>query len=254
MNVRVVKIGGAALMDSVWLRQLAFTAFGSTEPLVIVHGGGPEITALSEQLGIEVEWSNGKRVTPPAALDAASMVLNGRMNKRIVNALLNAGVDALGLSGEDGGLVVGDLIEDGALGRVGKVASVRTELIEWLLGRGLVPVISPISRGSDGEPLNINADEVAAAIASELGAAELVFLTDVAGVLEDGAVRPSLDAAEAEAMLSNGVATGGMAVKLRAALAALSTGVAKVRIGDFSVLSESTAGTALQGAGVEVAA
>ncbi|MGH7445403.1 MAG: acetylglutamate kinase, partial [Longimicrobiales bacterium] len=244
MNVRVVKIGGAALADASWLTSFAQHAAASGGSLVIVHGGGPEISALSERLGIGVEWVNGKRITPPAALDAASMVLNGRVNKRLVSALLSAGADALGLSGEDGGLVVAELAARGAFGRVGKVATVRVELLEWLLGRGMLPVIAPISRGPDGAPLNVNADEVAAAIAVALGARELLFVTDVDGVRDEGGVKcDSLTPERAESLLATQVAQGGMAVKLRAGLDALGQGVVCVRIGSVRALDDNTTGT-----------
>lgn len=255
MNVRVVKIGGAALADPAWLASFGAGAAAASTPLVVVHGGGPEISALSERLGVSVAWSNGRRVTPPDALDVASMVLNGRVNKRIVAALLGAGADALGLSGEDGGLIAADMAEGGALGLVGRVAAVRSELLEWLLARGLIPVIAPISRGPSGEALNVNADEVAAAVAIALGASELVFVTDVAGVRDaSGAITGSLSVDRAETLLECGVAAGGMAVKLRAALDALRRGVAQVRIGNVGVLQQPGAGTVVLSKRSEVAA
>lgn len=255
MSVRVVKIGGAALADASWLSTFARHAAASGERLVIVHGGGPEISALSERLGVGVEWVNGKRITPPEALDAASMVLNGRVNKRLVSALLSAGADALGLSGEDGGLVVADVAARGALGRVGKVAAVRGELLEWLIGRGMLPVVAPISRGPDGGPLNVNADEVAAAIAVALDARELLFVTDVDGVRDDAGVTcDSLTPQRAATLLATEVAQGGMAVKLRAGLDALRHGVASVRIGSVRALDDNMTGTRVCADAVEVAA
>lgn len=255
MSVRVVKIGGAALADASWLSSFASHAAASDEQLVVVHGGGPEISALSERLGIGVEWVNGKRITPPEALDAASMVLNGRINKRLVSALLSAGADALGLSGEDGGLVLAEVAARGALGRVGKVAAVRVELLEWLIGRGMLPVIAPISRGPDGAPLNVNADEVAAAVAVALGARELLFVTDVDGVRDDtGVTCESMTPQRAAELLATDVAQGGMAVKLRAGLDALGRGVASVRIGSVQALDDITVGTRVGADAVEVAA
>ena len=255
MSVRVVKIGGAALADASWLEAFAASAASSAEPYVIVHGGGPEISALSAQLGIEVEWVQGRRMTPPAALDVASMVLNGRINKRIVSALLDAGIDALGLSGVDGALVQADVAEGGALGCVGKVTHVRAELLERLLNAGMVPVIAPISRGPAGSQLNVNADEVAAAIAVALNARELLFVTDVAGVRDAaGLTCASLSIVDAHAFLADGVAAGGMAVKLRAALDALASGVAQVRVGGVSSLADTLAGTVIVPAIAEVAA
>ena len=246
MTPRVIKIGGAALSDGGWLSGFAREVAASDAPLVIVHGGGPDITALSDRLGVDVTWSGGRRVTSPEALDVASMVLNGKSNKRIVAALLNGGVDALGVSGEDGGLVTAALAEGGTLGRVGVVTSVRAELLQWLLARGLVPVVSPISRGPDGEPLNVNADEVAAAVAVAVQATELLFVTDVDGVRAAGRVCETLSALEASELIARAEAKDGMAVKLRAALDALERGVAAVRIGRSEAVTRPDRGTWLR--------
>lgn len=246
MKVKVVKIGGAALTDSGWLADFARAAAAAPDPLVIVHGGGPDISSLSAQLGIGVEWHEGRRVTPPEALDVASMVLNGRINKRVVAALQVAGVDALGLSGVDGALLRASVAEGGAVGCVGRIESVRTALLASLVALGHTVVVSPISLGPDGALLNVNADDAAAAIADALEATELVFVTDVPGVRDDGAVRQWLDADEAQALIRTGVATGGMGVKLGAALKALEGGVPAVRIGDASVLFDAAAGTLLR--------
>ncbi|HEX2166165.1 MAG TPA: acetylglutamate kinase [Longimicrobiales bacterium] len=244
--MKVVKIGGAALGDSAWVAQFAAAVSAAREPLVIVHGGGPDITALSDRLGIEVRWHEGRRITPPEALDVAAMVLTGRVNKKLVGALLSAGVDAIGLCGIDGGLLRADIVEEGALGRVGRVTDVRTGLLAGLLQLGHTLVVSPISHGLDGEPLNVNADDAAAAIASSLGATELIFLTDVPGVRDGGLVRPLLGPADAASLIRCGVATAGMRVKLTAAVAALASGVAAVRIGDARVLYDTSAGTVVR--------
>jgi acetylglutamate kinase len=243
MSVRVVKIGGAALADDAWLAAFAAEAARSSARLLIVHGGGPDINDVAGALGLGFTWVDGRRVTSPELLDVVSMVLNGRVNKRIVRALRNAGVDAIGLSGEDGGLIEADIAEGGTIGRVGAVRAVRGDLLGWAEERGLVPVVAPVSAGGDGGALNVNADEAAAAVAVATGADELLFITDVAGVLEDGVVRAELSAAEASSLIENGVATGGMALKLRTALAALETGVKRVRIGNPSALADETAGT-----------
>lgn len=246
MTLKVVKIGGAALGDAAWLGSFAAAAASARTPLVIVHGGGPDITALSDRLGIEVRWHEGRRVTPPEALDVAAMVLSGRVNKKVVGALLSAGVDAIGLSGVDGGLLRADFAANGALGRVGSVPRVRISLLSGLLQLGHTIVVSPISLGPDGEPLNVNADEAAAAIAAALGATELLFLTDVPGVRDAVGLRRLLDADEAGSLIETGIATGGMSVKLGAAVNALDSGVAAVRIGDAQVLFDPSAGTVLK--------
>ncbi|MGH7447627.1 MAG: acetylglutamate kinase [Longimicrobiales bacterium] len=246
MTLKVVKIGGAALADDAWLSGFAAAAAGARTPLVIIHGGGPAISALSDRLGIEVRWHEGRRVTSPETLAVASMVLTGLVNKKIVGALLAAGVDAIGLSGIDGGLLRAEIVENGALGRVGRVTGVRDRLVSGLLQLGHTVVVSPISLGTDGEPLNVNADDVAGAIAAALGATELVFLTDVPGVHDAAGLRQLLDAGEAASLIRTGVACGGMGVKLGAAVKALDSGVPAVRIGDVRVLIDVAAGTVLR--------
>ncbi|MEX1183472.1 MAG: acetylglutamate kinase [Gemmatimonadota bacterium] len=247
MNVRVVKIGGAALADAGWLDSFARAAAAADSPLVVVHGGGPEISSLSARLGVEVVWHEGRRVTPPEALDVAAMVLTGRVNKKVVSALIGCGMDAIGLSGVDGGLIRAQVVEGGALGRVGRVTAVRAELVRSLVRLGHTVVISPISLGDDDGWLNVNADDAAAAIASSLGATELLFLTDVAGVHDGAGVRPWLDAGEATDLIGRGVAHGGMGVKLGAAVRALDRGVPAVRIGGAEILYDAAAGTTLRG-------
>jgi acetylglutamate kinase len=246
MTVRVVKIGGAALADSSWLASFGEAAAAADTALVIVHGGGPDITSLSDRLGIEVTWHEGRRVTPPDAMDAASMVLSGLVNKKVVGALLTAGVDAIGLSGVDGGLLRAEVVEGGALGRVGRITKVRTSLIESLIELGHVVVISPVSLGEDGGSLNVNADDAAAAVAAALNASELVFLTDVSGVRAGNDVVSELDVEAAENLVNSGAAYGGMRVKLNAGIKALDGGVAAVRIGDSRVLFDAAAGTQLR--------
>lgn len=243
MMVRVVKIGGHPLGDPEWMTRFAEEAARSGTPLVVVHGGGPEIDALSMRLGVRTERSGGRRITSAAGLEIAGMVLSGTLNKRVVSALVGAGVDALGLSGEDGALVIADVAEGGVLGAVGQVAQVRAELLWRLLSLGLTPVISPISRSVDGSSLNVNADDVAVAVAAALGAVELLFLTDVAAVRDECGDRALLGAAAAEALLASGVIAGGMAVKVQAALRGVAAGIGVVRIGGLALLTDPTSGT-----------
>jgi acetylglutamate kinase len=244
---QVIKIGGSALTDVQWLDRFASAAAIAVPGVtrVLVHGGGPEITELSSKLGLATQWHGGRRMTSEAALDVTSMVLTGRINKRLVRALQNHGVDAFGLSGEDGGVVRGRLAEQGKLGRVGDVVHVRIQLLQQLLSAGLLPVLSPVSLGDDGGALNINADEVATSVAAALNAEELLFLTDVEGVRVNGARAEWLTSFEAQQLIVDEVATGGMAVKLRAAVLALHAGVTRVRIGPLEMLWDANAGTAL---------
>jgi len=245
VTAKVVKIGGAALADAGWMTSFAAAAAAAGEPMVIVHGGGPDISALSERLGLETSWHEGRRITSTATLDVAAMVLNGRVNKSVVAALVNAGVDAIGISGVDGALLRAELAENGALGRVGRIAIVRTDMLRALLALGHTVVVSPISLGEDGAPLNVNADDAAAAVAAAMGAAELVFLTDVPGVRDESGVCADLDTERATELVRCGVASGGMGVKLGAGVKALRAGVQAVRIGDARVLFDEAAGTVL---------
>jgi acetylglutamate kinase len=174
------------------------------------------------------------------------MVLSGSVNKRWVAALIAEGADALGISGEDGALLVAAVSRGGALGRTGELATVRTALLDGWLAAGITPVVSPVSRGPDGGGLNVNADDAASGIAAAMGAAELLFVSDVPAVRGGGAGLAALDAAAAEALLASGEAEGGMRPKLRAALRARAAGVGAVRIGAVEMLTNDGAGTRIE--------
>ncbi len=238
----VAKVGGAALAGPGTQATLAGALARVPGPLVVVHGGGPEISAWQTRLGLPVRWDRGLRVTSPEVMQVAAMVLSGWVNKRLVAALLAEGLPAVGLSGEDGALLTATPAAGGRLGRVGEVAAVDVRPVQALLAAGLVPVVSPVSRGSDGEPMNVNADEAAAALAGALGAARLLLVSDVPGVLVEGAVVPTLDGTEAAALLASGAAARGMAVKLRHALGAAAAGV-DVTVGGEAILTDPAAGT-----------
>lgn len=240
--VTVVKVGGNEVDDAGWTERLARAIAGHDGPVVLVHGGGKEVTALQRTLGAEPEWKDGLRVTTPDGMRAVAMVLSGLVNKRIVSALLTAGADAVGISGEDGGLLRANVARGGAMGRTGEVETVRAELLHAFLARGLTPVVSPVSRGPDGGALNVNADDAAAAVAAALGADELLFVSNVPGVLSDGEVIAEIAMGDVERLIEDGTAQGGMAPKLRAAARAAGT-VARVRIGGLEMLRDSTAGT-----------
>jgi acetylglutamate kinase len=247
----VVKVGGNELEDAGWVASLAGALATLRGPTVVVHGGGREVSALQRQLGAEPEWRDGLRVTTPEALRVLRMTLSGVVNKRLVAALVAAGVEALGVSGEDAALVRARTARGGLLGRVGEVESVRADVLLRLIAVGFTPVVSPVARGLDGEPLNVNADDSAAAIAAALGAARLLFVSNVPGVLRDGRVAPAIGVDEVESWIEAGIATDGMRPKLRAAAAAARS-VAEVRLGDLSVLGGGGTGTRV-GQGAHVA-
>jgi acetylglutamate kinase len=241
-DVTVLKVGGNEVDEPAWVARFARAVADRGGRLVVVHGGGKEVTALQRRLGAEPEWRDGLRVTSDEAMRVVAMVLSGVVNKRLAAALVTAGVDAVGISGEDGGLLRARLAAGGSMGRTGEVEAVRADLLHVFLSHGVVPVVSPVSRGADGAALNVNADDAAAAVAAALGAAELLFVSNVAGVLEGGDVLEGVDADEVEALIADGTAQGGMAPKLRAAARAAGE-VGRVRIGGLEMLENPGAGT-----------
>jgi len=241
-DVTVLKVGGNEVDEPAWVARFARAVAARGGRLVVVHGGGKEVTALQRRLGAEPEWRDGLRVTSDEAMRVVAMVLSGVVNKRLAAALVTAGVDAVGISGEDGGLLRARLAAGGSMGRTGEIEMVRADLLHVFLSHGVVPVVSPVSRGADGAALNVNADDAAAAVAAALGAAELLFVSNVAGVLEGGSTLESVDADEVEALIADGTAQGGMAPKLRAAARAAGE-VGRVRIGGLEMLENPGAGT-----------
>jgi len=246
MLIRVAKIGGNELDRPDWVAACA-RALSKNGPTVVVHGGGQAVSDWSRRLGLPVEKKDGLRVTTPEIAQIVEMVLGGPINRLIVTALREAGLDAIGLSGVDGGLLTAEPLQNGTgLGAVGEIAHVRGSLLQSLLLAGLTPVVAPVAPStSNGQPLNVNADQAAAAVAAALAAEELLFISDVPGVTVAGVTQPTLAAAEIETMIEEGVATGGMAAKLRAATQALRAGVRPVRIGNLDRLEQATAGTRL---------
>ncbi len=254
LSVRVVKLGGNEIDRPGWLAACA-RALVPLDPVVVVHGGGRAVSAWSRRLGLPVEKRDGLRVTSPEVAEVVELVLGGPVNRHVVATLRAAGLDAIGLSGVDGGLLTARPGSEG-LGHVGEITGVRAGLLESFLLTGLTPVIAPMApaAGASGEPpLNVNADDAAAAVAGALRAAELLVVTDVPGVEVDGAVRSALDAGDVETLIELGAATDGMAAKLRAATAALRAGARAVRIGDLGLLSDARAGTRILASAVQPA-
>jgi acetylglutamate kinase len=245
---RVIKVGGRPQGDPALVAALASAARATPGALVIVHGGGDEVGALQRLYGVEARFSGGRRVTSALDLEIVRMALSGSANKRLVSALVGAGVAAVGLSGEDAGLLRAAPLDMDAYGYVGAPAVVDTALLRLLLASGYLPVLSPVSRATDGEEcttLNVNGDDAAAAIAGALGATELLLVSDVEGVRVDGATVAHLDDAEARRLVASGVAAGGMGAKVESALAALEGGVERVRISDIAAIGSPDRGTSL---------
>lgn len=236
----VVKYGGAAmtrdsLADS-FARDVTLLQHVGIHP-VVVHGGGPAVSGTMERLGLEPRFVGGHRVTDAATAEVVEMVLCGKVNKNLVARLVRAGSQAVGLSGTDAGLLrVRRHAPDGVdIGQVGTPDEVDPSVLHTLLNAGHLPVIAPTADGPGEAVHNVNADLVAGAVASALGAAKLVYLSDVAGVLRDGRLVSRMNPSEAQAMLDDGTASGGMRPKLEAALAALEGGVPRVHLVDGRV-------------------
>lgn len=244
MLTRVIKIGGRVQSDGRLPAAIAAAWRESNGGLVLVHGGGDEISTLQRALGYEPVFSGGRRVTAAHDLDVLRMALSGSSNKRLVASLVSAGVAAIGISGEDAGLITATRAATETLGHVGAPSEIRTSLLHTLLAHGYLPVISPLARGeTDGAPLNVNGDDAASAIAIALAAADLLLVADVAGVLDRGSVVASLDTDAARAMIAAGSAGGGMAAKLEAAIHAVQSNVPSVRIGGLDAIADVHSGT-----------
>ena len=246
--MRVIKLGGRVQRDPALAGVLARLWAAAPAGFCVVHGGGETISALQAQLGSAPRFVEGRRVTTNHDIDVLRMALSGVANKRLVSSLGALGAPAVGISGEDGSLLVARAMNAAVLGRVGEVSQVNDALPRALLAAGFLPVISPVACGEDtasGGAYNVNADDAAAAIAASFDTEELLLISDVRGVMIDGAMAQSLTVDEAAYAIESGIATEGMATKLRAALEALHRGVPRVRIGGLDALSGPGPGTTL---------
>ncbi|MGA2765765.1 MAG: acetylglutamate kinase [Spirochaetia bacterium] len=234
----LIKIGGKAADNEAALAALAeeMGALSKDHRFLLVHGGGAEVTALSRKLGIESVFTNGLRQTSSTEMDVVDMVLAGKVNKHLVRLLRIHGLDAVGLSGSDGGILKGKSVgnlPDGSLSRTAEVAGVDGRLLKLLTDNGFLPVIASPSMDSEGLAMNLNADTAAFSLAVALSCAALVFLSDIPGIISDGNVIRQLTVSEARALSSSGVISGGMVPKVSASLDALDRGVQTVIIGQY---------------------
>ena len=243
----VIKYGGHAMINKEaknWVAQdIVLLRFVGLNP-VVVHGGGPEIDAAMKKMGKKPEFIHGLRVTDEETMEIVKMILVGKINGDIVSKLGKYGGKAIGLSGKSGYLIKAKkkkeyIIKDNKkievdLGRVGEVEKINTELIDILLEKKYIPVISPIGIDKDGEVFNLNADIVAGDIAGAIGAKKLIMITDVDGVMEDvkdpSTLFKKLTISEAEELIREGVISGGMIPKVKASIRALKKGVESVHI------------------------
>jgi len=240
MTLRVYKIGGPALEDPDLIAPLA-AEVRAQERVLLVHGGGRHIERLLKALGIASRFVGGRRETSPEAMEVVEQVLSGGTNKTLAAGLTAAGVPAVGLSGRDGGLIRARLSPE--LGRVGTPDRIDPRVLHALWDAGFVPVVSPVSSGPDGEAVNVNADEAALALARALAATSLVYLSDVDGVRAETGTLTTLSAQDARRLTESGVITGGMAMKVEAALDAAAAGIAEVVVAGTARLTGGFAGT-----------
>jgi len=228
----VVKLGGTLLDSAESRSRIAheLAAVHAAHTLVVVHGGGKQMTRFLEERGVKSEFVNGLRVTTDETLDALIKVLAGSVNQHLVAALIEAGVMAVGLSGVDANLVVARQM-DPALGAVGQVTQSRPELLNLLTHNQFLPVVACLAGDGTGGFFNVNGDQMAVACATAFAADRLVFLTDVDGVLDAGnQTIPELTPAGVGELIASGVAKGGMQAKLNAAVSAVEGGVRDVCI------------------------
>ena len=267
----VIKYGGHAMGDKDLARQFAHDVVllkqVGINP-VIVHGGGPQIGRMLERLKIKSSFIDGLRVTDEATVEVVEMVLSGSINKDIVAAISRAGGNAVGLSGKDGGLVMARSLtrkkrdpdshieEVLDLGFVGEPESINPHLLEEFARSDIIPVIAPIGLGADGETFNINADTVAGAVASALGASRLLLLTDVAGILgKGGELLAELSVDEVKKLIESGVIHGGMIPKAETCISSVQAGVKAAVVMDgrvahailLEIFTEHGAGTLIRG-------
>ncbi len=261
--VVVVKFGGNAMGDdeamAQFARDIVLLRMVGVRP-VVVHGGGPMINAMLDKLGIESSFVRGKRVTDKATVEVVEMILSGLVNKRIVQAINDAGGRAVGLSGKDDDLMV-CVADDPELGFVGRPVEMNVQVLRDLYGAGIIPVVAPVATGmEENETFNVNGDTAAGAIAGALKADRLLLLTDVAGVKdESGEVLTQLGSERARAMIADGTIRGGMIPKVETALDAIEAGVRAVVILDgrlpnaplVELFTEHGAGTIIRSAAPE---
>ncbi len=233
----VVKVSGHEIDDPAFLHTFARVIATLETPVIVIHGGGREITELQQQMGIEPRYVSGLRITDAPSLAIVEMVLCGTVNTRLVRILVGAGVEALGMSGVDRGIVRATQMKHGNddMQYTGSVGAVRGDVLRDLLADGITPVIAPVCLGED-TAYNVNADHVAGAVAAAVAAERVVFLTNVPGVMVNGEVIASLTAARTDELIAEGTIFGGMIPKVKTAISALSNGARSAVITDLEGL------------------
>lgn len=234
----VVKYGGAAMkseeLKAAVIRDVVLLSTVGIRP-VLVHGGGPEINAMLNRVGVEAKFLNGLRVTDAQTMEIVEQVLTGKVNKSIVSLISCAGGKAVGICGKDGNLLRG-VVKSEELGFVGDVTQVDTRLIRELVNVGYIPVVATVAMDANGQALNVNADTAAGAIAAKLGAEKLILMTDVPGVCTDkddpNTLIRELTMKETEEAIAKGVIAGGMIPKVECCMTSITNGVKSAHIID----------------------
>jgi acetylglutamate kinase len=230
-----IKIGGSTVNSSGLLNELGTSIFKLTKDkieTIVVHGGGKDIAKELERLNKEFTFVEGMRVTDAETMESVQRVLSGEVNKRIVNTIQLEGVKAVGISGVDGNTLVAKklYISGEDIGFVGEIKEVNLSVIDALISSQNTVVLSPVSRDNDGNIYNVNADLAASEVAIAKSVDDLIFISDVQGVLIDGSVQSKIKISEIEQMITDGHITGGMIPKLRSAADAINRGVKRVHI------------------------
>lgn len=231
----LIKIGGSTVNSQGLLNELGQgirLLCDTGKAVTVVHGGGKDIATALNAMNKEFTFIEGLRVTDAETMVVVQQVLSGDVNKKITNTFLSEGVSAIGLSGVDGGLLTAEKMDVNGedIGFVGVVKSVKTDILDLLYSGGFVPVLSPVSRGEDGAVYNVNADLAASETAIAEKVDDLIYISDVPGVLIDGSVRNIIKIDEIEQLIDDGHITGGMIPKMRSAADSLRRGVRRVHI------------------------
>ena len=260
-KIVVIKYGGNAMINEQLKQQVMediTLLWLIGVKVVLVHGGGPEISETMKRLGMQAQFVNGLRVTDKETVDIVQMVLAGKVNKTLVNLLQMKGGHAVGVSGIDGGIIEAAM-KDEALGYVGKITRIRPQPITDLLEKNYIPVVSTVASDRQGNTYNINGDTAAAFIAGALNAERLIMMTDIAGILRDkddpSTLIPALTVSEARKLFDEGVISGGMIPKVDCCIEAIEKGVRHVVIMDgrvphsilMELLTDEGAGTMVMG-------
>ncbi|WP_077211170.1 acetylglutamate kinase [Bacillus dakarensis] len=231
MKKVLMKCGGSTLEE---LSTDFFTSLHELKnhgyAIIIVHGGGPDINNMLEQLNVEPEYVNGLRKTNEETFNVVEMVLSGKTNRKLVQKLTTNGLKAIGLNGSDLEMLKGDYVDQDRLGLVGDIQEVKTDILQMLIEKDIIPVITPIAITDIGQKLNVNADYAAAAVANALAVDHCLFVTDVEGIMIDGKVQESLTLDEVKQYIESGEIYGGMIPKVNSSLSAIEKGIESVRI------------------------